>query len=400
MNKLNLIHSIVELDKVLSKGSIIYGAGMVATNILRYAKENDFVIDKIVVSEKNKNPDEKCGITVCAIDEIREEINDKIILVCTLEDKHESISKKLTQHNLHEVYYISNSLHKKVVREKEDRNIILREMQKLKCNINSYKKFISKPCLEVLVVNIVDHCNLKCKGCDHFACIAEPYFVPYETIKADLEQMSKILKGSHIIRLVIEGGEALLHPDLLNIVKVARACFPDIHIRLVSNGVFLKKQQDEFWRVFRENNIGIWVTRYPINLDFEGMEARALAEKVEFKFWRESKMCKKVVDLNGENDPVERFANCYLSNYGNFLMEGKFYGCPFSCQSYRIFNKAFRTNLIMNESDYLDIYKVNDMQELFDFAAKPKFYCRYCNGNSEKFEWAQSKGIMEEWVNM
>ena len=96
---------------------------------------------------------------------------------------------------------------------------------------------------------------------------------------------------------------------------------------------------------------------------------------------------------------MESFVNCHISNYGNFLMEGKFYGCPFSCQSYRIFNKKFNKNLRLTEKDYIDIYKTDDMKEFFTFAARPRFYCRYCSGLTEEFEWARTKKEITEWVN-
>ena len=80
-------------------------------------------------------------------------------------------------------------------------------------------------------------------------------------------------------------------------------------------------------------------------------------------------------------------------------MEGKFYGCPFSCQSYRIFNKKFDQNLRMTENDFLDIYKVKDMKEFFEFAARPKYYCRYCTGLSPLFDWTRSKKEISEWID-
>lgn len=407
MDSVVTLQGIGEFERVLKNECVVYGAGGVATTVLRYAKLYNIKVDRIIVTEKSNNPIQKMGVKVYSLEECLDYITKKNVLVCTLEDKHGEIAEQISGLGIENVYYIGNLLYQKIMHdigEYEERisceiNLLRREVERL----NSYKKFIPKPCLEVLVVNILDHCNLRCRGCDHFGCIAEPYFVPYETIKSDLEQMSKILKGSHILRMGIEGGEPLLHPDLLKIVKVARMCFPYIPIRIVTNGLLLKMQKDEFWKILREYNIEIWVTRYPINLDFEGMQKKADEENVKFKYWcgtdiNEKKLFKKIIDLNGENDPVERFAHCYVSNYGNFLMEGKLYSCPFSCQSYRIFNKKFNQNLIMTEDDYLDIYQVEDMKELFSFAARPKYYCRYCNGNDELFEWSRSKGEMEEWV--
>jgi hypothetical protein len=52
----------------------------------------------------------------------------------------------------------------------------------------------------------------------------------------------------------------------------------------------------------------------------------------------------------------------------------------------------------MTEEDYIDIYQDVTKEDFFRFAAKPKFYCRYCKGLSEPFDWERSKQQMCEWV--
>lgn len=265
-------------------------------------------------------------------------------------------------------------------------------------------RFVPRPYLEYLVINILDHCNLKCKGCDHFACVADPYLVPYQTLRNDIEKMAEIMHGDNIMKIAVMGGEPLLHPDLLEILKDVRNKFPYAIIRLTTNGILLLQQKDEFWTVCRENDITIVNTKYPIKIDHEKMKEKAASENVKFQFFEGTgddtvkTSSKKIITLDGTNDPVKSFAKCYISNYGNFLMEGKLYGCPFSCQSYRIFNKKFEQNLRMTEKDYLDIYKVQDMQEIFEFAAKPRPYCRYCSDLDRWHEWERSKQDISEWV--
>lgn len=53
----------------------------------------------------------------------------------------------------------------------------------------------------------------------------------------------------------------------------------------------------------------------------------------------------------------------------------------------------------MTENDFLDIYKVKDMKEFFEFAARPKYYCRYCTGLSPLFDWTRSKKEISEWID-
>jgi len=122
--------------------------------------------------------------------------------------------------------------------------------------------------LSYFILNIVDHCNLRCKGCDHFASIAEERFVSLEHIKRDLARMSILLNGN-VKRIGVMGGEPLLHPELKQILISARVYFPDTLIQLVTNGLLLLRQDEEFWQICRENNITLVNTRYPINLDYE-----------------------------------------------------------------------------------------------------------------------------------
>lgn len=392
-----------ELKNILKLNNIyLYGAGSAAEHVIEFARKNQFKINGIWVTKSTENKQYILGVQ---IREFKQEMVGKndIILVCTTEKYHNEIAGELSSVKHNCIYYLSNNLfeylkNSSVIEKPKIKNYIDQAMQNI---TYGYQRFIPRPCYELLIINILDHCNLRCKGCDHFACIADPYFVPYETIKRDVERISKIFHGDYIMQFGVMGGEPLLHPDLLEILKVIRSQFENARISVYTNGILLMKQKKEFWRVLRENNIGIMQTHYPIHLDFKGIAERAKNENVIYDYYQftgEKKLFKKVVNLKGTGDPVESFAKCHISNYGNFLMEGKLYGCPFSCQSNRIFNKKFNQNLRMTEMDYLDIYKENDMQKFFSFSAKPKFYCRYCDGLRENILWERSKGQIEEWA--
>lgn len=392
-----------ELRNILRLNNIyLYGAGSVAGYVIEFARKNQFKINAIWVTKATKNQQNLFGVQIQEFNREMVGKND-IILVCTTEKYHDEIEEKLNSVKSNCVYYISDNLYKSLenassIQEPKIKNYIDEAMQKI---TYGYQRFIPRPCYELLIINILDHCNLRCKGCDHFACIADPYFVPYETIKRDIERISEIFHGDFIMQFGVMGGEPLLHPNLLEILKVIRNQFENARISVYTNGILLMKQKKEFWNVLRENNIGIMQTRYPIHLDFEGIVDRAKKENVIYDYYQftgEKKLFKKVVNLKGTGDPVESFAKCHISNYGNFLMEGKLYGCPFSCQSNRIFNKKFNQNLRMTTTDYIDIYKEDDMQKFFSFSATPKFYCRYCDGLRGGVLWERSKGQIEEWA--
>lgn len=343
-----------------------------------------------------------CGMEVKKIDD--EDVDKSLPVLITTRTGQEKISKTLTEQGFacveqmeeNFVFFLLKKLKNK--RRGESTEFLLNKMR------DQILRFVPRPYMEYVIFNILDHCNLNCKGCDHFACITDPYIVPYEIVRKDIIRMAELFHNDYIMQIAVMGGEPLLHPELLEILKSVRENFPYAIIRLTTNGLFLLKQSDEFWKVCREQGITIVNTKYPINLDYEGMKKKCAQENVKFVFFEGTgddtvkTMSKKTISLAGTEDPVRRFAECNISNFGNFVMEGKLYGCPFCCQSYRIFNKKFDQKLRLTDKDYLDIYQVQDMQEILDFAAKPKPYCRYCSDLVRWFEWGQSKKDITEWI--
>ena len=265
-------------------------------------------------------------------------------------------------------------------------------------------KQMQQPILEYFVLNILDHCNLRCKGCDHFAAIAEERFVSLEHIEKDLVRMSELM-NQQVARIGIMGGEPLLHPELLQILALARKCFPNALLQLVTNGLLLMNQSEEFWQTCKEHNIVVVNTKYPINLDYDGMIARAEKYGVTFEHYgntgEKTKTSYKIpLDLNGKQNPRSNYLKCHHSNNCALLMEGKFYACTVA-SNVKIFNKKFGTNLQLVEEDYLDIYKVTDKHEILRFLSKPIPFCRFCDVEHRRYglEWERSKQLKEEWLS-
>lgn len=46
------------------------------------------------------------------------------------------------------------------------------------------------------IVDIVDHCNLNCKGCGHFSPLAPKSFLDIETFENDLRRLNELLNGN------------------------------------------------------------------------------------------------------------------------------------------------------------------------------------------------------------
>jgi molybdenum cofactor biosynthesis enzyme MoaA len=251
-------------------------------------------------------------------------------------------------------------------------------------------------------LNILDHCNLRCKGCDHFAPIAEERFVSLDNIRKDLAQISTILSGE-VKRIGVMGGEPLLHPQLKEILISTRLYFPNTLIQLVTNGLLLLGQDEEFWLICRGNNIIIVNTKYPINLDYEAIKKTAAAHGVVFEHYGYTGITKfshKItLDIEGIQDPEKSFAECFHANRFPLLMDGKLYSCPIA-PNVRHFNNKFGTHMELEDRDFLDIYRVKKASELLNFLSSPKPFCRYCNVANRLYghKWERSKREMDEWI--
>lgn len=284
---------------------------------------------------------------------------------------------------------------------------ILKQLQSLDQRLHRFergiKRFTPQSRLDYFVLNILDHCNLRCRGCDHFACIAEERFVSVEGIKNDVVRLSELLHGA-VTSISVMGGEPLLHPDLLEILSATRAAFPNTEIDVHTNGLLLLKMSEDFWKCCRENNIGIINTKYPINQDYEGMQRKAAEYNVRFKFMGKTGTIEKTsyknpLDLEGRQNAALSFWECYHANHCVFLEDGKLYTCTVAPTAW-IFNKKFGTHLELEPGDYLDIYAAQSAGEVYRFLAAPKPFCRYCavSKRTTGYPWGRSKQEMSEWL--
>lgn len=375
------------LNLLKNQKCVLFGAGEYAKNILAYSINNGVDIDRLLVTNVKDNTSTIWGATVLHINEYLHKLSDTTMIVCVKELSQDEIKNILEHIDIGEVVYISDQLYRDV--KGKFKNPVLKKRNEM----------------QLLILNILDHCNLKCVGCDHFACIADEYLVPYQILEKEIKRMNELMGNEGIREISIMGGETLLHPDLPKIIQMVRLYFPKAMIRVTTNGLFLLKQKDEFWNSCRNNQATIIVTRYPINLDFATIKEKVVKEGVDFQFFEgtsddvEKCFSKHIIELDGQEDFKERFSTCGIANYGNFLMDGKIYGCPFACQAIRIFNKKYNENLVLSDDDYLNIYDAKSADEILEFAATPKKFCRFCGGLVGGVEWKRSKMEKSEWVN-
>jgi hypothetical protein len=251
-------------------------------------------------------------------------------------------------------------------------------------------------------INLVDHCNLNCNGCTAFSPLAEEKYLDTTEFERDCARLSE-LTGGKIELIDLLGGEPLLHPEINTIMVIARNYFHSGDINIVTNGILLGKMSLEFWHICHKNKINIIISGYPIKLDIDGLKDTAKKNGVllvmrgntnNIKIWN-----KVPLDINGKQNIVKNFRICYGANFCVNLENGKLATCPIPFVI-KHFNKYFNQNIPVMMNDYIDIYKVKTVDEIFDYLRKPIPICAYCNlkGIIYGVKWFVSKKEITEWV--
>ena len=98
--------------------------------------------------------------------------------------------------------------------------------------------------LDVILI-LSNQCNLNCSYCV-YGCDITPfkYFITEEDFKTTLSLLKE--KIPSIQRLILSGGDGLIHPKLIDFCTEARKYFPfPIELNIYTNGLLLPKYSDE-----------------------------------------------------------------------------------------------------------------------------------------------------------
>lgn len=251
--------------------------------------------------------------------------------------------------------------------------------------------------------HLVEHCNLKCRGCYHFSSLADEEYLTLEEFEQDIARLSQLFDGE-AEEILLLGGEPLLHPRLNRFFEITRNYFSRGCIKLLSNGLLLPKMKEDFFAAIRENKVELWITKYPVNFDYDRAETYALQNGVDIHYFNREPvrtLGHQPLDVEGAQNATVNWHSCYRANLCVDLKHGKMFPCIVPAEI-KPFCAYFNQELEVTTDDYVDIYSVGSGQELLERLKKPIPFCRYCNRASiEKFgtvPWSRTKFEMLEWT--
>lgn len=262
-----------------------------------------------------------------------------------------------------------------------------------------------------LEISLADHCNLSCQMCDHYAQLADEWYIDMESYKRDVTRVAQLCEH-RLMSFTLLGGEPTLYPQIIECMKIAREQFPDTRIDILTNGIKLfeweNSENGNLWEACHKYNIEILVTVYPINIDYDEMEK--LAAKYDVKLTMSSDIHgvnltktvkisdKHTMDLTGSVGNAYSVACPYFNKFG-VLKDGKIYMCPIAAHI-DIFNKHFNQQLEITEEDYLDIFKISSWKEIAEFRSRSTHFCSYCDQKkwTHYGEWRASTKKIDEYI--
>lgn len=248
--------------------------------------------------------------------------------------------------------------------------------------------------IPLIEYHLTNHCNLNCKGCAHFAPIAEPWFANINEYKNDMEELSSKVV---VDELILFGGEPLLHPNISEFLIESRKMLPNTKISVLTNGLLVLERISELKDVFVQNDVWLDITCYPIDVKYQFMLKLLKAFRVKYRIYNDLEPIKTLRKHTLSHERKENKWDCLMIRSKSVqLKNGKLYICPL--QAYiDIFNKFFNEDFAVDDECILDLYKATD-EEIVNMYFRKNSFCEYCREPIEKNKYSTSKKEKREWT--
>lgn len=236
-------------------------------------------------------------------------------------------------------------------------------------------------------INATRACQNACVGCNHASTrFTEPYYMAPEVLKRDLDVMKNHIRTK---LLFVQGGEPLLHPKVVELLRLCIESGIAKQAGVLTNGKLLPRMNDDFWELLRDGHCELRMSVYP-DLDPTIVQF-ALDKGQQFGFFVRPQ-------------PINSFKPLFLKNDGRTyhgcpwnrcltIHEGYFYLCPLT---------AFFPKQFMGLPEHIDGIQIEGMtDDRLQVALNrrtPLETCKICAGaKGEDIPWHQNK-TKSEWL--
>lgn len=264
-------------------------------------------------------------------------------------------------------------------------------------SIRTIEPYMPASYLPYLEFHIADHCNLNCRGCEHYSgLVKSPHFPNFDRFERDMIQLHKFINDIGVIRIL--GGEPLLNPEINRYIELNRRLYPQSTLFVVTNALLLPKMPNSFFETLLAQKAMLFISYYlPLQSKMQSIRQMLHERGVPYFLTQLNEQFSIKQTLRPHNQPHEMFLHCHQAHCHN-LYEGKLAACflPFTT---KYFNEYFGKNL--PEDGAIDLYDPTmTTHKLKALLNTPFERCRYCTP-PVMINWSTIKkpSTLSDWVN-
>ena len=238
------------------------------------------------------------------------------------------------------------------------------------------------------------HCNLTCRGCSSVSPIARKWCLEEASLSRDLGRFVSL--GISIRNVNILGGEPLLHPKIVDLMRCVKRHFPNTKLGILTNGLLLPKMCGNFWEACRELDVRLSVTLFPILQESARAKLLVLLKTngVDYRI-TDKHMFNKILTLRRGASMADIRNACGCKGACN-LFNGQVSRCTVPMVA-PLLNERYGCNF--EESGRLNIHTAT-ADEIVRFLSTPNDSCANCTDSPQKIEWSLGVGSPEigDWI--
>src|SRR5574344_806817 len=258
-------------------------------------------------------------------------------------------------------------------------------------------------------IQIVDECNLNCKGCDHFAPLAKKWHEPLNDYINMIKTLKEQSKGK-IKELIIYGGEPLLHEDLPRILLATSVLFPNTLLCVETNGILVNDFIQKNKTILNKINITWKISEYlstlgivdkikqqnpNINMEYAHQDVKDEKESNKYLPYKTCLFKVNINPINVHKNKQNNYNICYCKHYETnslVIRNWKVNRCPITA-CIDILNNNY-----VDECESIDLHNHNCFDDLLHLANNPCTFCGRCGLIEFGIPYGISEKSESEWM--